>query len=74
MSKNTAYCQHCGKDLSKVKEIHAAEGMLFCSDTCAINYEMDLIIMSAKEQAKEWYNTYAEIVTPADIGIAKGGC
>ena len=66
-------CHHCNKDLSTVEEIHAAEGMLFCSEECAINYEMDLIIMSAKEQAKEWYNTYAEIVIPADIGIIKGG-
>ena len=66
-------CHHCNKDLSTVEEIHAAEGMLFCSEECAINYEMDLIIMSAKEQAKEWYNEYAEIVTPADIGIIKGG-
>ena len=62
-------CSHCNKDLSAVAEIHAAEGMLFCSAECAINHEMELIIMSAKEQAKEWYNGYAEIVTPADIGL-----
>lgn len=66
----TTRCHHCNKDLSTVAEIHAAEGMLFCSDLCAINHEMDLIIMSAKERAKEWYNEYAEVVTPSDIGIA----
>ena len=66
---DTAYCRHCGKDLSTVEEIHAAEGMLFCSDLCAIDYHTELIIMSAKEQAKEWYSKYAETVTPSDIGL-----
>ena len=64
-------CHRCGKDLSTVEEIHAAEGMLFCSEDCAIGWQIDLTIATAKEQAQEWYDEYAEIVSPANIGIAK---
>jgi hypothetical protein len=64
-----AYCHRCGKDLSKVEEIHASEGMMFCSDACAIDHYIDEIIMNAKEQAKKLYDEYAETITPADIGL-----
>lgn len=62
-------CANCSSDLVKASSIHVVDGEMFCSEDCAINHHMDEILMNAKEQAKEWYNTYAEIVTPADIGI-----
>jgi len=67
---DTARCHRCNKDLSTVEEIHAAEGMLFCSEDCTVNHYMDEIITNAKEQAKEAYCTYAEVITPKDIGLA----
>lgn len=62
-------CAYCKKDLRKVDEIHVVEGFHFCSAECAINFQMDIIIMSARESAKSWYNDCCEIVTPSDIGI-----
>lgn len=66
---DTARCHHCNKDLSTVEEIHASEGMLFCSEDCTVNHYVDEIITNAKESAKEIYCEFAEIVTPKDIGI-----
>ena len=68
---NVDCCAQCNKPLSGCDEIHAVEGSLYCSKECAIDARMELIINSAKEQAAEWYNDYAETVTPADIGILK---
>lgn len=62
-------CMKCGKNLAKVKEIHATEGMLFCSESCTIEYYMDDIIANAKEQAKKMYADYAEVISPKDIGL-----
>lgn len=62
-------CMHCGKDLRKVKEIHAIEGIHFCSKKCAIDNHVTVIIASAKDTATQWYNDCAEVVTPTDIGI-----
>lgn len=64
-------CHHCRKDLSTVSEVHAAEGMLFCSRQCAIDHQVEVLIASVKEQAAEWYNEYAEVVAPEDIGITE---
>ena len=66
---NTTRCHRCGKDLSTVKEIHAAEGMLFCSEDCTVNYYVDEIISNAKESAKGLYCELAEVVSPKDIGL-----
>lgn len=68
-TKTKTTCFYCGKDLSTVDEIHAAEGMLFCSEDCTVNHYMDEIIRNAKENAKEAYCTYAEVITPKDIGL-----
>ena len=62
-------CANCGKDLRTVDEIHVVEGMHFCSKTCAIVHQANVIIQSAQEMATEWYNDCAEIVTPRDIGL-----
>ena len=62
-------CRHCKKDLRKVKEIHAVEGMHFCSMGCAIFEHMDIIVASARDTATKWYNEGAEIITPEDIGL-----
>lgn len=68
---NKDVCAHCNRPLVECDEVHAVEGYLFCSKDCAINSCIDQVIDSAKEHAAEWYNAYAEIVTPADIGILK---
>ena len=62
-------CRHCKKDLRKVKEIHAVEGMHYCTKECAIFDQMDIIVLSAKSLATQWYEEGAEIVTPEDIGL-----
>lgn len=62
-------CAQCGKPLHEVETIHSVEGMLFCSKECATNSHMETVIKSAKDAAAEWYNSYAEEVTPEDIGI-----
>ena len=64
-------CMWCKKDLRTVDEIHAVEGHHFCSKDCAIASQAEIIAMSAKELATEWYNDCAEIVTPSDIGLCK---
>lgn len=62
-------CVHCGKDLRKVDEIHSVEGLLYCSEECAIEEQMSVIIASARDTATQWYRDCAEVVTPTDIGI-----
>ena len=62
-------CRRCGKDLRMVDEIHAVEGMHFCSKKCAIDHKVVVITISAKHAALQWYNDCAETVTPTDIGI-----
>lgn len=64
-------CQHCSKDLRLVNEIHVVEGSMYCSESCAINEQTNIIIDSAKETAKQWYNNFAEVVTARDIGIIR---
>ena len=63
-------CHNCRRDLRAFKEIHSVEGMLFCSEECAIAHETYVIMASAKEQAKAWYNDFAEVVAAEDIGIS----
>jgi len=62
-------CVHCEKDLRLVKTIHVVKGQHFCTKDCAIIHMTNEIIQSAKEQAIEAYNEYAEEVTPMDIGL-----
>jgi hypothetical protein len=63
-------CENCGKDLSLFAEIHAVEGMLFCTEECAVAHQAAIITASAYDTATEWYKECAEIVTPRDIGLA----
>lgn len=62
-------CTQCGTDLTRAKEIHAVEGEHFCSADCAVTYRINELITNAKEIAKEWYSSNAEVVTPVDIGL-----
>lgn len=64
-------CHYCHKDLRKVHEIHAVEGMLFCSKEHAITYYRDQIIRDAVKSAIAIYNDFAEVVTAEDIGIGE---
>lgn len=58
----------CARCNGKLKgEIVAMQGILFCSEQCAVDYLVDEIILNAKESAKETYNEYAEIVKAEDI-------
>lgn len=62
----TDVCMLCGEQF-KTNEVHAVEGMLFCSKKHAIVYK--LLNGSNIDEAAHWYRDYAEIVNPADIGI-----
>lgn len=59
-------CITCGKDLSKVKEIHAVRGLLFCSKVCAVEH---LSKVMEYHEATQTYTDCHEIVTPEDIGL-----
>ena len=65
-------CMHCHRDLSKVEEIHAVHGELFCSRECAIEHITSDIIMNAKQEAIAIYDNNSEVVNPADIGLVEG--
>lgn len=56
-------CKQCGKSLNVGDEVHVVDENTFCSDECAIVYLTNEIIVSAKEQAKELYNSNASILT-----------
>lgn len=68
---NEDACEWCNRKLADVDEIHSVEGLLFCTKGCAVNYKRSEIIDLAGEQAAAWYNDFAEVVTPEDIGIDK---
>lgn len=67
------HCAHCGTLLNTCEEIHAVEGILYCSKECAIYSRINEMVLNAKECASEWYNDCAEIVSPNDIGLG-GEC
>lgn len=62
-------CANCGKDLTKLDEVHSVEGLLYCSKDCAIAHQAQVIVNSATDTATEWYNDSAEIVSTRDIGL-----
>lgn len=62
-------CKHCHMDLSKVEEVHAVQGDLFCSEDCAIEHIARNIIRSAHDMAHDIYSDCAETVLPGDIGL-----
>lgn len=62
-------CRRCGKDLSKVDLIRAMEGMLFCSDTCALIHISTQKSFDNTARVKEYYNEVVELITPQDIGL-----
>lgn len=66
-------CMHCHIDLSKVEEIHAVHGELFCSRECAIEHITSDIIMNAKQEAIAIYDNNAETVSPCEIGLIQEG-
>ena len=62
----TDVCMLCGEQFN-TDEVHAVEGMLFCSEACALGYKV--FIGADMDDAVRWYEDCAEIVNPADIGI-----
>ena len=62
-------CRRCGKDLSKVDLIRAMEGMLFCSDMCALIHISTQKSFDNTARVKEYYDKVVELVTPQDIGL-----
>ena len=64
---NTTLCPMCSKDLADCKTIFAAEGTLYCSRTCGI-YDFK---PSQGEEAEAYFDSVAEEIVPADIGIVK---
>lgn len=62
-------CAHCRKNLALVDEVVAVDGLLYCSEACAIIHLTNENIMNAKAQAIKHYDEAAEIVRTADIGI-----
>lgn len=67
MSKKLTCCARCGRALVHHEDVHAVEGTLYCSKTCAINDIMDEYIQNAKELAIEAYNDKAEVVAASEI-------
>lgn len=64
-------CKRCHMDLSKVEEVHAVQGDLFCSKDCAIAHIEVTIVRSAHKRACDIYNNCAETVLPSDIGLTQ---
>lgn len=62
----TDVCMLCGEQFN-TDEVHAVEGMLFCSKACALGHKV--FIGADMAEAAQWYEDYAEIVNPVDIGI-----
>jgi hypothetical protein len=60
-------CSTCKKPLKECKELHAVEGLLFCSKACAVSHISADIILNIEELAKEAYNETAEVVLAEDI-------
>ena len=60
-------CETCNKLLKDVEELHACDGILYCSRECAIKGIMEDIMQNAKELAIEQYDSNAEVVATADI-------
>ena len=56
-------CEQCRKHLRVGDEVHVIDDMKFCSAECAIVHLADEIICSAKEAAKEAYNSNVTILT-----------
>lgn len=63
-------CTHCGKVLHG--EIHAVNGLLFCTANCAIEYLANEVRATADQLAAEVYNDNVEIITAEDIGEEPG--
>lgn len=60
-------CGHCQKPLREFDEVHAVQGILYCSRECAIDDITNDIIMNAKEAAIEAYACEAEVVATTEI-------
>ena len=60
-------CGNCQKPLKDFEEVHAVDGILYCSRECAIDDIMNDIIMNAKASAIEVYDCDAEVVATEDI-------
>lgn len=65
--KDLSKCPICGTVLVSHEEVHAVNGQVFCSRTCAITDIMNDIILNAKEMAIETYDNEAEVVASADV-------
>lgn len=71
-------CPICGKELSTVEFIYAAEGFLYCSHDCTIKgikiiHPDARMLDDSEECITELYNALVELVTPQDIGIVRKG-
>ena len=69
-------CPICGKELSTVEFIYAAEGFLYCSHDCTIKgikriHPDARMLDDSEECITELYNALVELVTPQDIGIVR---
>ena len=60
-------CGNCHKPLKDFDEVHAVDGILYCSKECAIEDLTNNIIMNAKSAAIEIYDCDAEVVATEDI-------
>ena len=56
-------CDRCNKILKQGDEAHYVDGLVYCSEECAVLSLTDEIIMNAKENAKELYGECVEIRT-----------
>lgn len=67
MKTELTKCPICERVLVGQEEVHAIEGLLFCSKACAIKWLENSYIKDALELAKEAYDEDVEIVSTEDV-------
>jgi len=67
MKDELSRCPVCKRVLVGQELVHAIDGQLFCSKTCAVQHLTDDYILNAKEMALEAYASNAELVATEDV-------
>ncbi len=62
------YCAKCGKKIDKWVHMSRLGREVFCSKECTVDYQMDVIIKTAKETAEEYYVNQADSILVSNIG------
>ena len=65
--KELTRCPQCKRPLVGHEEVHAIDGLLFCSKNCAVSHITEDYLMNAREMALEDYASEAEVVRTDDV-------